>query len=282
MLTVKIAGLTAQINSDAPLDAPELGIYTCDAPSGPPDTTITFIPTKELPLSEAIYRDLTLVWGYVPDGRICCDFLRDNQRALSVVADADWREVEIYHLPWFNQWFYLFRPALEIAFRNMALSHGVLMIHSSAISVGGRGLAFSASSGTGKTTHAKLWVEHREAVVINGDRPFYKVEGKRPYVCGSLWCGSSAAFTADIIPLDALIFIERANQNRIRPLSPVEALPYLLPRCFLPYFSESRMALAMGIVDRLIETTDCYHLRCLPNLGALEVVEKCVMTNRRF
>ena len=63
--------------------------------------------------------------------------------------------------------------------------HGVLMEWQ------GKGIILTASSGTGKTTHARLWREYENALIINGDRVLIRKEEGQWYAFGTPWSGSS-------------------------------------------------------------------------------------------
>ncbi len=54
------------------------------------------------------------------------------------------------------------------------------MLHASLISFDGKGYAFSAPSGYGKSTHARLWRGYfgSRVLILNGDKPIIKYDGK--------------------------------------------------------------------------------------------------------
>ena len=82
----------------------------------------------------------------------------------------------------------------EVLFRTSLLCCDGIVIHSSAIELDGNGILFSAPSGTGKSTQANLWREHKGAVVLNGDRPALRTLDGSVYVYGTLWSGVLAGF----------------------------------------------------------------------------------------
>ncbi|QUC68198.1 hypothetical protein [Aristaeella hokkaidonensis] len=114
------------------------------------------------------------------------------------------------------------------------IDEGVLLYHGAAIALSGKGYIFSASSGTGKTTHINLWRKNKpETVVVNGDKPFI-LTGEVPYICGSPWAGKEGYNTNTIVPLNAVVFLERAERNSIREISFIEAFPYLYQQAYRP------------------------------------------------
>lgn len=165
-----------------------------------------------------------------------------------------------------------------IAFRNRTLSMDSITIHSSSFSIDGRGIIVSAPSGTGKSTHTRLWKERyaERVMLINDDRPLIRFLNGVPMLCGTPWSGSTDIYMDTKVPLSSIVMLERAAQNSIRRLDTCSALQMLMPRCFLPYFDESLMNTAMKVVERLVCTVPIYLLRCRPDYEAVELVQRCV------
>ena len=57
------------------------------------------------------------------------------------------------------------------------LSYDALLFHGSAVAVDGIGYLFTATSGTGKSTHSRFWRETfgERAVMVNDDKPLLKL-----------------------------------------------------------------------------------------------------------
>ena len=97
------------------------------------------------------------------------------------------------------------------------LDYDTLLTHGAAIAYDGGAYLFCAPSGTGKTTHIRLWLENLpEAYVVNGDKPFLRFTEKGVWVCGSPWCGKENLGTNTMVPLKAVIFMERSERNHIQ------------------------------------------------------------------
>ena len=114
------------------------------------------------------------------------------------------------------------------------LDYNCFQIHGAAFAVDDCGYIFSADSGVGKTTHMRLWLKNLENIyVINGDQPLVKV-GKDIMVCGSPWCGKEGWNNNVVVPLKAIVVMERGDKNSIVEISMSEALIDLLRQVYKP------------------------------------------------
>ena len=122
---------------------------------------------------------------------------------------------------------------------NKALDFGVFMMHGATVAVNGGAYLFSAPSGTGKTTHIRLWLENLpEAYVVNGDKPFLRVTEEGVLACGSPWCGKESLGRNTQVPLKAIVFMERGGENSIRKVPFKEVFPRLLQQVYRPQNAE--------------------------------------------
>ncbi len=164
----------------------------------------------------------------------------------------------------------------HILLKNRILFFKGLVIHAAAIVDSGRGILFTAPSGTGKSTQAKLWSSNRDAVIINDDTPAVRVIANQAQVYGTPWSGSHQIFTNISAPISALIVIEQSENNSIRKISTKESIPMLLPRCFMPYHDDRLMHMACENLERIVKSTHCYHMKCTQDEEAIEVVLSCL------
>ncbi|MDR3288829.1 MAG: hypothetical protein LBT22_05320 [Peptococcaceae bacterium] len=163
-------------------------------------------------------------------------------------------------------------PLGEAFFRCAIVQRGGIQVHSAAVAYEGQGIVFSAPSGTGKTTHARLWVDHLGAAMLNGDRPMLCTSDDEVRVCGAPWSGSDPVYQNLSLPLAALVFLRQAPENRLEKLPLGTAVKQMMPRCFLPYFSEDMLAEAFRTIERILKKTPCYLLHCRPEREAAELL----------
>lgn len=149
---------------------------------------------------------------------------------------------------------------------------GVLLFHGSAVAVDGEGYIFTAKSGTGKSTHTRLWREYlgERAVMINDDKPLIRIAddgGVRVY--GTPWDGKHRLSSNTSAPLKAICILERARENSIVKISPSEALPMLLQQvCRVQ--SPERLKKLLALTDRLSGSVSLYRLGCNTDISAAQ------------
>jgi hypothetical protein len=168
--------------------------------------------------------------------------------------------------------------ALMMMFAFAGAYHQTMLIHASATMIPDPhlsplasnplplGFPFIAASGTGKSTHTSLWLKHIEGIqLLNDDNPIIRIIDGQPYLYGSPWSGKTPCYRNRKTLLGAVTRIERAPQNNIERLSPIEAFASLLPACSSMKWDEGTYRLLCDAITRIIETTPIYTLHCLPD-----------------
>ena len=152
------------------------------------------------------------------------------------------------------------------------LAEDVLLFHGSAIAVDGAGYLFAAASGTGKSTHARLWREllGARAVMVNDDKPLLAVSGTGVTVWGTPWDGKHGLSRNIGVPLRAICLLERGGENRIEPISAKQAWPMLWRQSYRPSDPE-KLRRTLALVDSLSQRVRLYRLRCAPDIEAARV-----------
>ncbi len=150
--------------------------------------------------------------------------------------------------------------------------YGAFLFHSAVVEFDGRAYAFSAPSGTGKTTHARLWVERfgSRARIINGDKPIIRFFGRDAYIYGTPWCGKEGYNLNVRSPLGAICFLERGSRNAIIPAQNHEITPRLLRQILVPRKAEEIKKM-MPLLDLTVKNIPCWVLSCTISQKAAEV-----------
>lgn len=140
--------------------------------------------------------------------------------------------------------------------------YDTILMHGSAIAVDGKTYLFTAKSGTGKSTHARLWREHFKdrAVMVNDDKPLITI-GEHTVIHGTPWNGKHRLDTNISVPLKAICVLERGAENTIEKVESDEVYHILLQQIFRPMNIEA-LHKTLTLIDRLTENTPIYRLHC--------------------
>lgn len=160
------------------------------------------------------------------------------------------------------------------AFAYSLLKKQSAVLHSSSIIINNNAIAFSAKSGTGKSTHTAMWQKHFDnCIILNDDTPVIRFNGDVPYLFGSPFAGSSSINQNSSAPLKAIVFMQRAKENKIEKLSGIKAISYFLDEIKKPIVPDY-LDLCLTFTERLLKTVPVYLLSCTPTLDAVKLVKK--------
>ncbi len=150
--------------------------------------------------------------------------------------------------------------------------YGAFLLHASVIKLEEQAFAFSAPSGTGKTTHTLLWRNHfgDRAEIINGDKPIFRFKDGCLRVYGTPWCGKEGYNKNSSAPLSAICFLEQGKCNEIKKLDPKDALIRVFHQILLPK-TEIAVDLLFPIINKMLMSVPCFLLSCTVSDEAVNV-----------
>lgn len=131
-----------------------------------------------------------------------------------------------------------------------------LFFHSSAIAVDGEVYLFTAPSGTGKSTHTRIWREHfgKQAVMVNDDKPFlYCNRERKIFVYGSPWDGKHRLSSNVGLPLKGICILSQAKENRIYRISPKDAFERIYMQTYHVRKDTEHMRDTLACIGKILE-----------------------------
>ena len=183
--------------------------------------------------------------------------------------------------------------ALMVLYAIASAPYNTALFHAAVVNYGGKGYMFLGKSGTGKSTHARLWLKYNEgAELLNDDNPVVRYFGETAdesrtattcgvRVYGSPWSGKTPCYKNEDYPLGAFVMLSQAPYNKIERLCGVRAYAALVPcisgkrwdTVIADGLHKTENALAMNI--------PVWHLECLPDEEAAHVCRNNVVDSLR-
>ncbi len=203
---------------------------------------------------------------------LCADYAADGQADMDAVvtqADIDFERGRADWSGWTDA--YLEELAVYRKMAEQMPRFDVILFHGSVIAVDGTAYLFAAASGTGKSTHARLWREMlgERAVMVNDDKPLIRVrQDGGAIVYGTPWDGKHRLSRNMAAPLKAICILSRAEENHIRRIGKGEALPMLIQQTYRPIAREA-LRTTLNLIDRL--DAQFYHLGCNMDVSAAKL-----------
>ena len=152
-----------------------------------------------------------------------------------------------------------------------------LMLHASVIKYKGAGFLFLGKSGTGKSTHSRLWLEHIEGCeLLNDDNPVIRVIDGKAMVYGSPWSGKTPCYKNDSAEVGAFVRLQQRPANEIVRNSVVQAFAALKPSCSSAPWDKGIHSGICDTLTKVIESVNTYTLGCLPDREAAELCRRTV------
>ncbi len=205
-------------------------------------------------------------------GRLCKDYVVDAPLVVDFEIGATRADIEFERgmategTDWTDA--YLETLAVQRAIANRLPERHRLLAHGAAIEFRGRAYLFTASSGTGKSTHIRLWRQYLgDAVrVINGDKPFVRIPehcDELPVVYGTPWAGKEGWQCNDSAPLVGIVLLSRSEPgaSSIRPASAALNIDKVLRQVYFPPDTGAAV-LTLDLLDAMLARVPVYELAC--------------------
>ncbi len=209
-----------------------------------------------------------IICGHTPDKRPVFEFGLMGQTTGWVVCAADYSNAELITTGYDEK--FAIDNALMVLYALATANQQTALFHAAVVSCQGKGYLFLGVSGTGKSTHARLWLQHIEGTeLVNDDNPVVRISAEgEAIVYGSPWSGKTPCYRNVSMPVGGMVQLNQAPHNSIRRMSGIEAYASLI-------LSISGKRWDKGIADGLHQTENwlaghvpMWFLDCLPNEDA--------------
>ena len=166
---------------------------------------------------------------------------------------------------------YLEELAVYRKIAEQMIDFDTVLFHGSVVAVDDVGYLFTAKSGTGKSTHTRLWREYfgERAVMVNDDKPLLHI-ADTVTAYGTPYNGKHRLGTNTSVPLKAICILTRSAENHIEPITREQAYTMLLQQVYRPA-DMLKMAKTLELVDRLADSVKLYQLGCNMEISAAKV-----------
>lgn len=168
-----------------------------------------------------------------------------------------------------NDWEYMLTGS---DFYTALLDFNGILLHSSCIVVDDVAYAFSADSGTGKSTHTQLWLKRfgDRAYMLNDDKPALRIIDGEVYACGTPFSGKYDYSTPKIVPLGGIVFLQRSEDNWIKKADTSKAVFNIFSQTVRKLGAE-KMDILFKILEQLFAKIPIYDFGCNISDEAVDV-----------
>lgn len=152
-----------------------------------------------------------------------------------------------------------------------------ILFHGAVIEYRGKAYAFTAKSGTGKTTHITYWRKAfgDEVKPVNGDKPILRFIDGALCACGTPWAGKEGLQRNVCVPLGGIFFLSRGEENRVAPISAGDALGKMLSQVYLPG-KRTAAVKALAVLDKILTDTSLWEMACTNSIDAAYVANAVI------
>lgn len=163
--------------------------------------------------------------------------------------------------------------AMMIAFAFAAAYYNVVLMHASVTMNNGYGYLFLGKSGTGKSTHSKLWRQYIEGSdLLNDDNPAVRAfDDGRVIVYGTPWSGKTPCYRNLQMPVGAYVRLEQYPENVIRQETRLETFASVLSSCSTMVWDKPSYDHITNTVSQIASKVSAYYLRCRADQKAAQL-----------
>lgn len=160
-------------------------------------------------------------------------------------------------------------PLFNIMLSRIANRRGAMLIHCSLIEYNGEGYLFTAPSGTGKSTMARIWRDNIGATIINDDMLFLVPQADNT-VIGYNIPMSYYIDRPKSVRLKAMHLIFQSPTNVVKHLGGAEATMRILGNSIFQSTSKEQVGRQIAIVNKICTIVNIYEVGFKPDADIIQ------------
>ena len=204
----------------------------------------------------------------------------DGQECALLTSSADFTQCHCTLLARTEIWqSFALNNTMMLSYAFSTAAQETLLLHASVVRYQGKAYAFTAPSGTGKSTQVANWLRAIDGCdLINDDNPIIRMIDGKPMLYGSPWSGKTPCYRNVEAPLGAVIKIERADSDYTTPLSPLQAFSTLITACSSMKWDEDIHDKTCQTISAIVGSTKMMTLHCTPHTSSAIVCKNALYT----
>ncbi len=221
----------------------------------------------------------TIVCGKTPDGLPVFEFQWHGVSAGMLVCSENYRRGNLiltgqYIKPTID-------TALMVIYALATADKNTVLFHAAAVCQEDKGYMFLGPSGTGKSTHARLWHQYIDGTdIVNDDNPVVRIyDDGRIAVWGSPWSGKTPCYRNESYPLAGIVRLKQAQCNKIWILDGITAYSALRPNISGKRWDKKIADGLHATENELTKKVPVWHMECLPDKEAAEMCRRAITTH---
>ena len=203
------------------------------------------------------------------------DYLTDEQNIdFSVIVTPQMiieeEKIAVEKVP---QQYYELTAILRVICKKIVRDYNGFFLHCSCLKYKDEAIVFTAKSGTGKSTHSRLWREklNNQVEMINDDKPIVRLIDDVFYIYGTPWNGKHSLSNNIKAPIKAIYYLHQAENNKVSQCDPISSITKILSQTVLPD-DKASMDNLLSMTEKLVSTTPVSDLDCNISYEAVDVV----------
>lgn len=234
--------------------------------------------------------DVSIVWGdrfrfeESSENYITSVQSEEKSREWKMFSTKDFSQSTIYVLEEELYTTSILSWLLMVAFGQAMLKYNTVLFHASVIEKDGSGYAFLGKSGTGKSTHSRLWLKYiPDTKLLNDDNPAVRImEDESVMIYGTPWSGKTPCYRNTGVLLEGLVRLRQAPENQWKKVSGKEALLSVLPSCTAIRWNRNLFDQMLNSLEKIITSVNVGQLSCLPDQNAAYLCSKELIKNNKL
>jgi len=234
--------------------------------------------------------DVSIVWGdrfrfeESSENYITSVQSEEKRREWKMLSIKDFSQSKIYVLEEELYTTSILSWLLMVAFGQAMLKYDTVLFHASVIEKDGKGYAFLGKSGTGKSTHSRLWLKYiPDTKLLNDDNPAVRImKDESIMIYGTPWSGKTPCYRNVGVLLEGLVRLNQAPENQWKKVSGKEALLSVLPSCTAIRWNRNLFDQMLNSLEKIIASVYIGQLSCLPDEDAARLCSQELTKNNKL
>lgn len=276
-ITLELGGIIIEVNSEREM-VPSLILLPFQKDSqDKPDMQINLTwdwDNSRHPVTQPVGEDL--LQEYYKEDEVCFCESKGGKAPVTCTCykkDFTWMQCAVNEKPFIEPPDTLDKILRLLPMRAVFVHFHTLFLHAAQVSVRETGIVFSAPSGTGKTTQAKLWQKYMDAELVCNDRTLIRKKDGCWKTYGYPIDGSDPVRSSAVNRLGCIVLLKQGCTNQIKRLRVSQAVSMLMEQTVMDCWDVDERDDIINLLFEIVQEIPVYQQICTPDESAVEALK---------